>query len=153
MMRCAICHHSYNLKNVRTPMDQCHFYQSCRLKVTLLHGCFSRFENCLDGFQMHKWSRLTKSRMISNDLTRSCPIPIKYSTWRKYGLTIFSRHFELPQNVIQAARRYPASIYLLKVNNKSTRTKLEICSKLTTKTPEQRQVSLLLILNIFQTLF
>ena len=31
----------------------------------------------------------------------------------------------------------PASIYLLKVNNRKTRTKCEICSKLTIKTPEQ----------------
>ena len=152
-MRCAIWHHSHNLKNVKPPMDQCYFYQSCRLKVTLLHGCFSRFQNCLDGFQMRKWSRLTKSRMFSNDLTRSCPIPTKYSTWRKYGLTIFSRHFELLQNVIQAARSYPPGIYLLKVNNKNIRTKWEICSKLPIKTPEKRQVSLLLTLNIFQTLF
>ena len=30
----------------------------------------------------------------------------------------------------------PAGIYLLKVNNRSTRTRCEICSKLTIKTPE-----------------
>ena len=30
-------------------------------------------------------------------------------------------------------------IYLLKVNNKNTRTGCEICSKLTIKTPERRQ--------------
>ena len=33
---------------------------------------------------------------------------------------------------------YPASIYLLKVNNRNTRTWCEICSKLTIKTPERR---------------
>ena len=33
----------------------------------------------------------------------------------------------------------PASIYLLKVNNKNTRTRCEICSKLTIKTTERRQ--------------
>ena len=32
----------------------------------------------------------------------------------------------------------PASIYLLKVNNRNTRTRCEICSKLTIKTPERR---------------
>ena len=32
----------------------------------------------------------------------------------------------------------PAGIYLLKVNNINTRTRCEICSKLTIKTPEQR---------------
>ena len=32
----------------------------------------------------------------------------------------------------------PAGIYLLKFNDKKTRTRCEICSKLTIKTPEQR---------------
>ena len=31
----------------------------------------------------------------------------------------------------------PAGIYLLKVNNRNTRTSCEICSKLTIKTPER----------------
>ena len=33
----------------------------------------------------------------------------------------------------------PACIYLLKVNNKNTKTRFRICSKLTIKTPERRQ--------------
>ena len=32
----------------------------------------------------------------------------------------------------------PAGIYLLKVNNRNTRTRCEICSKLTINTPERR---------------
>ena len=35
-------------------------------------------------------------------------------------------------------RYYPANIYLLKVNNRNSRKKCEICSKLTIKTPERR---------------
>ena len=34
-------------------------------------------------------------------------------------------------------RFFPAGIYLLKVNNRNTRTRCEICSKLTIKTPER----------------
>ena len=34
---------------------------------------------------------------------------------------------------------YQADIYLLKVNNRNTRTRCEICSKLTIKIPERRQ--------------
>ena len=34
---------------------------------------------------------------------------------------------------------FPAGNYLFKVNNKSTRTRCEICSELTIKTPERRQ--------------
>ena len=33
----------------------------------------------------------------------------------------------------------PAGIYLLKVNNRNTRARCEICSKLTIKAPERRQ--------------
>ena len=33
----------------------------------------------------------------------------------------------------------PAGIYMLKVNKRNTRTKCEICSKLTIKIPERRQ--------------
>ena len=35
--------------------------------------------------------------------------------------------------------KVPADIYLLKVNNRNTRARCEICSKLTIKTPERCQ--------------
>ena len=39
-------------------------------------------------------------------------------------------------NLIRFCRRtFPANIYLLKVNNRNTRKRCEICSKLTIKTP------------------
>ena len=48
----------------------------------------------------------------------------------------------------------PAGIYLLKVNNRNTGARCEICSKLIIKIPgKDFLVSLLLILNIFNTLF
>ena len=34
---------------------------------------------------------------------------------------------------------YPAGNYMFKVNNRNARTRCEICSKLTIKTPERRQ--------------
>ena len=50
---------------------------------------------------------------------------------------------------------YPADIYLLKVNNRSTRTRCKICSKLTHQNGVNSVVlmSLLLTLNIFYTMF
>ena len=52
---------------------------------------------------------------------------------------------------------FPANIYSFKVNNRNTRKRCEICSKLTTKTPERRQWRcsgvFLLTLNIFLTFF
>ena len=54
-------------------------------------------------------------------------------------------------------RPYPANINLFKASNRNTRTKCEICSKLTIKTPEWRQSLrssvLLLTSNIFHTFF
>ena len=38
--------------------------------------------------------------------------------------------------------RKPAGIYLLKINNRNSRTRCEICSKLTIKTAERRHVSI-----------
>ena len=37
-------------------------------------------------------------------------------------------------------RHIPIGIYLLKVNDRNTRTRFEICSKLTKKTPERSSV-------------
>ena len=55
----------------------------------------------------------------------------------------------------------PAGNYIFKVSNRNTRTRCDICSKLTIKTPERHQndtigvalVSLVLTLNIFHILF
>ena len=42
--------------------------------------------------------------------------------------------------IFKGLRLFPVGIYLLKVNNKDTRTMCEICSKLIIKTPERRQL-------------
>ena len=43
---------------------------------------------------------------------------------------------------------YQAGIYLFKVNNRNAKTWCEICSKLTIKTPERRQLACLLLVLI-----
>ena len=48
---------------------------------------------------------------------------------------------------------HPAGNYMFEVNNKNTKRKCEICSKLTIKTTEQCQWRQLLFLNILHTLF
>ena len=47
--------------------------------------------------------------------------------------TILKLHHSFAQNI------YSPNIYLFKINNKNTRKKSEICSKLIIKTPEQPQ--------------
>ena len=77
------------------------------------------------------------------------------------GIKIISPRWASPPNRAssppyeQPLRRlkvFPVGIYMFKVNNRSTTTICEICSKLITKTPERRLVSVLLTLTRFKTL-
>ena len=49
MVRCAIWYHLYNLKKPAT-----------LLKLTLLHGCFSRFLNCTNGTKSRNASHISR---------------------------------------------------------------------------------------------
>ena len=71
------------------------------------------------------------------------------SFYQQIFLTIFHLIPFLLSNFIVLNYCDPAGIYLLRVNNRNTRKRFEICSKLTIKI----LVSLLLTLNIFRTLF
>ena len=44
----------------------------------------------------------------------------------------------LAMSTILACKTSPANIYLLKINNRNTGKRCEICSKLVIKTPERR---------------
>ena len=70
--------------------------------------------------------------------------------WAEMGLPICT-HFVLISYLSPSFQYYatifsenlfidPANIYLVKVNNRNTRKRCEICSKLTIKTPERRQL-------------
>ena len=45
---------------------------------------------------------------------------------------------QMKNNCRQFISTIPAGIYLLKISNRNTRTRCEICSKLTIMTPERR---------------
>ena len=49
VMRCAIWYHLYNLKNFKNTHVGVLLQPTTLLKVTLFHGCFSRFLNCTNG--------------------------------------------------------------------------------------------------------
>ena len=65
------------------------------------------------------------------------------------GSDDITRHAETPGHIKQSSalkgkrifHSLSAGIYLPKVNNRNTRTRCEICSKLTIKTPERRLAS------------
>ena len=68
------------------------------------------------------WGPVKKQLNVIINLSQSC------------GL---SNNMELSEDDLVNITVIPASIYMLKVNNKNTRTRYEICSKLTIKTPER----------------
>ena len=74
--------------------------------------------------------------------------------WYSKKNLIFQQRFTSPTVKLQ---QNPANIYLLKVSNRETGKRCEICSKLTMKTPERCHdvilVFLVLTLNIFHTFF
>ena len=59
-----------------------------------------------------------------------------YQIW-KYQQDLWEVHCTL--SIVFCIKRFPFDVCLLKVNNRNTRARCEICSKLTTKTPERRQ--------------
>ena len=48
--------------------------------------------------------------------------------------------FKVPRVIVMRTISSSAGIYLLKVNNRNTRTRCEICSKMTIKIPERRHI-------------
>ena len=51
----------------------------------------------------------------------------------------------LAMSTILACKTSPANIYLLKVNNRNTGKKCEICSKLVINTPERRRSGVFIV--------
>ena len=64
----------------------------------------------------------------------STKLPYQEIKWN-FGILYSLRSIEMYHNNMN----YPASIYLLKVNNRNSRIRCEISWKLTIKTPERRQ--------------
>ena len=60
-----------------------------------------------------------------------------------YSVTVTTQRLR-QVNLEMFQRQNPADNYMCKFNNKNTKTRCEICSKLTIKTPEQRQRSYIL---------
>ena len=71
-----------------------------------------------------KQTVFTRPRTVPGDRSYSDAARIEVNKSNNTNIKIFSDS--------------PAGIYLLKVNNRNTRTRCEICSKLTIKTPERR---------------
>ena len=79
--------------------------------------------------------------------------PISYHWAFFYTLWCFQRVKMETSHKNWFNKPYPAGNYMFKVKNRNSRTMSEICSELTMMAPGAILVSLLLILNIFYTLF
>ena len=58
-----------------------------------------------------------------------------------YDVESFFTSIAVAETIDYILKRIPAGNYMFKFSNRNTRTKCEICSKLTIKTPERRQAS------------
>ena len=93
-------------------------------------------------------SQLLYLRSVSFKDPMSPPNPVSflcnYSTYILYHIATLTRldsydvHQKSLKDFAEVININPANIYLFKVNNRNTRNRCEICSKLTIKTPEQR---------------
>ena len=58
-MRCSIWYHLYNLNNVKNTHGGVLISVKLQaLKLTLFHGCFSRFVNCTNGIKSRNASQM-----------------------------------------------------------------------------------------------
>ena len=82
MVRCAIWYHFYNLKNVKNAHGG---VLQAEAKLTLLHGCFSRFLNCTNDTKSR--SAIFAAAKISNPVTN---LPKGGKNWFFYPFKPFS---------------------------------------------------------------
>ena len=92
MVCCAIWYHLYNFKNVKNTHGGVLILVKLQalLRLTLLHGCFSRFLNCTNGTKLCNASQLRMLLMIIIVLEdflelqfKCCRRPIKETIFRK----------------------------------------------------------------------
>ena len=82
---CTIWYHVHNLKNVKNThggvliLVKLQAKPATLLKVTLLHGCFLRFLNCMNGTKSHKAPQIRVSDRV--------PL-IFFSPWQKFELVL-----------------------------------------------------------------
>ena len=63
-MRCAIWYHLHNLKKVKNAHGGVLILVKLQAKLTLLHGCFSRFLNCINSTKSRKASQMMRHNLV-----------------------------------------------------------------------------------------
>ena len=109
--------------------------QTSRSIMTYLTGAI--FHNCINKWQLSVYilSKVLDLRFPRLVFSRFFWCSRKSLRKSDYSSLAFSRS----SISIKMWKVFPSGIYLLKVNNRNTRTRCEVCSKLTLKIPERRQ--------------
>ena len=116
---CAIWYYLNNLKNVKNTMNESYFYV-----LRLLRRCSSRFINCKNGT---KASYIEISQLI-------CSANLLTDFYIKGILVVIGLSWAIKDTEIKdLVMNIPGDNYMFKVNDKNTRTRCEICSRLTIK--------------------
>ena len=126
---CFIC---FCINNRKNNIKSCYIY---------CHIC-SWGSNLLEKFLL-----VLVSAQIFLFLDELSPKPNGNQRWKISALYVMSgfsffwacKKIFVTKNCLILHLPIPAGIYMLKVNNRNNRTRCEICSKLTIKTPEQRR--------------
>ena len=83
--------------------------------------------------------KINNRHTLCNKQTHICIVLIQDNEKVRWSLLLCLQKRSKQWNVCLRFYSIPAGIYLFKVNNRNTRTRREICSKLTINTPERRQ--------------
>ena len=119
---CPIWYYLYNLKNVKNTMNESYFYL-----LRLLRRCSSRFINCKNGTKSRKASYIEISQLI-------CSANLLTDFYIKGILVVIGLSWAIKDTEIKdLVMNIPGDNYMFKVNDKNTRTRCEICSRLTIK--------------------
>ena len=124
--------------------------QRCSIKNTVLENlCWNLYLTILHAFRPATLLKRHSNTSVFLWILKFLRIPVLKIIWERLLLVLC----QPCQSIFTLQNKFPAGIYMLKVNNRNTRTRCEICSELTIKTPGVVLVSLLLTLNIFHTFF
>ena len=94
--------------------------------------------NTTETTKQQYFARIAKKQLTGKKVPCISPIfhENRFITDFRENVELFNSFFANQYSLI--ANSSPVGIYLLKVNNRNTRTRCEICSKLAIKTPERR---------------
>ena len=111
------------------------------ITLTVMRTIFKKYHPKMINYRLYKiFSNEAFRETLINHLPKENYINDDNGFQRFCHISLDALNKHAPRKKKHARGIHPASIYLLKVNNRNTRTRCQVCSKLTIKTPERRQL-------------